>query len=97
MEEIPITQKMLTDLCIHAGKPVITATQMMLSMADNLRPTRAEVSDVANAVWGRSDAIMLSEETAAGFNPVNALTTMVKVAKRAEDFMGRSNAFFQEL
>jgi pyruvate kinase len=95
MEEVPIVQHVLTDLCAHAGKPVITATQMMLSTASALRPTRAEVSDVANAVFDRSDALMLSEETAAGINPVNSLNLMVRVAKRAEEYLGRSNNFFR--
>jgi pyruvate kinase len=94
LEEIPVMQKMMIELCRHAGKPVVTATQMLLSMTDANRPTRAEVSDVANAVFDRSDAVMLSEETAAGHNPVQALQTMVRIAKRAEDYLGRDNYFF---
>lgn len=96
MEEIPVMQKMITDLCHYAGKPVITATQMLLSITTNLRPTRAEVSDVANAVFMQSDAIMLSEETMVGIDPVNSLSTMVKIAKRAEEFMHRDNYFFPQ-
>lgn len=87
LEELPVLQRMITEMCKHAGVPVITATQMLLSMADNLRPTRAEVSDVANAVFARSDAVMLSEETAAGIDPVNALKTMIKIARRAEEYI----------
>lgn len=93
LEEVPIIQKMLTEACHHAGKPVITATQMLLSMAKALRPTRAEVTDVANAVFDRSDAVMLSEETAEGVDPVNSLRTMVRIAKRAEDYLNTPNAF----
>lgn len=95
MEEVPIAQKVMTELCAHAGKPVITATQMMLSTTNSLRPTRAEVSDVANAVFHRSDAVMLSEETSMGIDPVNSLSMMVRIAKRAEEYMGRHNNFFK--
>ncbi|MCC2631840.1 MAG: pyruvate kinase, pyruvate kinase [Patescibacteria group bacterium] len=86
MEELPILQRMITNLCKESGTPVVTATQMLMSMTNALRPTRAEVSDVANAVFAGSDAIMLSEETAAGIDPVNALKTMVKIARRVEDY-----------
>lgn len=94
LEEMPILQRMITDLCHHSGTAVITATQMLLSMTDNLRPTRAEVSDVANAVFAGSDAVMLSEETAAGLHPVHALETMVKIARRAEDYMYHTPNYF---
>jgi pyruvate kinase len=94
MEEVPLIQRRITNLCHNMDKPVITATQMLLSLAKSKRPTRAEVSDVANAVWARSDAVMLSEETADGVDPVNAITTMVKIARRAEEFMyNRPNHF----
>ena len=94
LEDIPVLQRSLTTLAAFYKKPVITATQMMLSMVDNLRPTRAEVSDVANAVYARSDAVMLSEETAVGVDPVNALKTMQRIARRVEDDMhGRVNYF----
>jgi len=86
LEDVPLEQRRITQLAHSMGKPVITATQMLLSMTDNKRPTRAEVSDVAHAVWARSDAVMLSEETAAGVDPVNALSTMAKIARRAEEF-----------
>jgi pyruvate kinase len=96
MEEIPILQRTIISLCEHAGKPVITATQMMLSLTNNLRPTRAEVSDVANAVFARSDALMLSEETAAGIDPVNALRTMRKVAGRIEEYLYHRPNYFDK-
>ena len=90
LEEVPIVQLELTQLAHAMGKPVITATQMLLSMTDSRRPTRAEVSDVANAVFAGSDAVMLSEETAAGKDPINALNTMVRIARRAEEYMARN-------
>lgn len=93
LEEVPIIQKMLLSSCHYAGKPVITATQMLLSMAKATRPTRAEVTDVAQAVFDHSDAVMLSEETAEGHDPANALSTMVKIAKRVEEYMNTPNGF----
>ncbi len=93
LEEIPILQRMITDLCHHSGTAVITATQMLISMTNALRPTRAEVTDVANAVFAGSDAVMLSEETAVGIDPVNALKTMIKIARRVEEYMDRPNFF----
>lgn len=93
LEEIPILQKMITDLCRQTGTAVITATQMLMSMTTAHRPTRAEVTDVANAVFAGSDAVMLSEETAAGIDPVNALKTMVKISRRVEEYMNRPNFF----
>ncbi|HSI20132.1 MAG TPA: pyruvate kinase, partial [Verrucomicrobiae bacterium] len=95
-EEIPILAKQIVQLSHMEGKPAVVATQMLLSMTHSLRPTRAEASDVVNAVLDRADALMLSEETADGQHPVNALQTMVKIVRRAEEFKyGRPNYFGQ--
>lgn len=83
-EEVPFIQKTLIHKCSDSFKPVITATQMLDSMIRNPRPTRAEVTDVANAIYDGTDAIMLSGETAAGKYPVEALKTMVNIAKSTE-------------
>ncbi|WFD10832.1 pyruvate kinase [Tepidibacter hydrothermalis] len=90
-QEIPIAQKMMIRKCNKLGKPVITATQMLDSMMRNPRPTRAEVTDVANAIYDGTDAIMLSGETAAGRYPVEAVRTMALIAKRTEESLDYNN------
>lgn len=84
LEEVPVLQKKIIRKVYQAGKQVITATQMLDSMMKNPRPTRAEATDVANAIYDGTSAIMLSGETAAGAYPVEAVQTMVKIAERTE-------------
>lgn len=83
-ERIPVLQRQLISKCVNAHKPVIVATQMLHTMISNPRPTRAEVSDIANAVFQRADALMLSGETAYGKYPVEAISTMSKIIKETE-------------
>lgn len=92
IERIPGIQRMIITKCRRAKKPVIVATQMLHTMISNPRPTRAEVTDIANAIYSRTDALMLSGETASGKYPVEAVTTMAAIAEQAE----RDRHQFQE-
>ena len=93
LEEVPVIQKMIISKVYSEGKQVITATQMLDSMIKNPRPTRAETTDVANAIYQGTSAIMLSGETAAGAYPVEALQTMVRIARRTEKDINYRNQF----
>src|SRR5439155_23062271 len=84
IERVPVVQKEVIRLANQCAKPVITATQMLRSMVESLLPTRAEATDVANAVLDGSDAVMLSEETAVGRYPVQAVTVMERILGQAE-------------
>jgi pyruvate kinase len=85
LEQIPLVQKRAIRLCRQAAKPVIVATQMLDSMVSDRRPTRAEVSDVANAVFDGADAVMLSAETSVGAHPAHTVSTMARIVEAAED------------
>ncbi|PGZ96570.1 pyruvate kinase [Bacillus pseudomycoides] len=96
-EEVPLVQKRLIKKCNVLGKPVITATQMLDSMQRNPRPTRAEASDVANAIFDGTDAIMLSGETAAGLYPLEAVQMMANIAIRVEKSLQYEDMFRKRL
>lgn len=93
MEDVPVVQKQIIAKCNAAGKPAVTATQMLESMITNYHATRAEASDVANAIYDGTDAIMLSGETASGAYPVEAVETMSRIAKRTEASLDYVNVF----
>lgn len=96
MEDIPIVQAQIIEACHRNQKPAIVATQMMLSLSQSLHPTRAEVADVALTINQRVDAVMMSEETAQGIDPVNALKQMVKVVDRMETYLYKQPNFFNQ-
>ncbi len=87
---VPVIQKRIVSACHEAGKPVIVATQMLQSMVDNATPTRAEVSDVANAILDGADACMLSGETAVGKYPVGAVLVLQQIAEQTEEYIARN-------
>ncbi len=97
LERIPGIQRDIINKCIRAKKPVIVATQMLHTMINNPRPTRAEVTDIANAIYMRTDALMLSGETASGKYPVEAVKTMSQIAEQAEQDVHREGHFAHPL
>ena len=97
LEEVPMIQKRIIKMSRQAGKPVITATQMLTSMLDNSRPTRAEATDVANAILDGTDALMLSDETAMGNYPVEAVETLDRIAMTTEPYIAEGDFLREEV
>ncbi len=97
LEQVPLVQKRAIDLCRQAAKPVIVATHMLDSMVSDLRPTRAEVSDVANAVFDGSDAVMLSAETSVGAYPAHTVATMGRIVATAESSLHQRDTGTQRI
>jgi len=95
LEQVPILQKRIIAMCNKRGKPVVTATQMLESMVENPTPTRAEVGDIASAIYDGTDAIMLSGETASGAFPVESVETMASIARSVEREISRTSENFQ--
>jgi pyruvate kinase len=93
LEELPIVQKNLIRHSHWHNKPAIVATQMLISMMDHPRPTRAEVADVSNAIFDGADAVMLSDETAAGDFPVEAVAMMKKISSTTDNYFNNRNYF----
>ena len=97
LEEAPITQKKIIKMTRQAGKPVITATQMLGSMIDRPRPTRAEATDVANAILDGTDALMLSDETAMGQYPLESVATLDRIARATEPYIEETSYLAEEV